>query len=184
MIRFSSILILLILPLFSLHGQEIRIEHKFKEGKEKTIRVDKPVMVKTFEGNKFKGNVVRIDEDEIVIDKATIAFEDIMTISGFILPDQKNRTIGVGLTIGAGIVAPVGLYFFLGGLAWAQPNGIFIGATIIAFDLLLAYAGTSLMGIYPRRFSTLNWHISTAEPLPEKVEIPLPVPLPLPFPRG
>jgi hypothetical protein len=169
----------------TLEAQEIRLVHKEKEGKSRVIRVDKPVMVRTFEGLKFKGEFRSIDRENIVIGEATIPLEDIMTLAGNMIPSQKNRTVGLGMTIGAGLVLPVALYYILGGIAWAQPNGIFVGATLLAFDLLLAYAGTSLMGIYPRRFSTLNWQV---EPINMKGtdpdELPLPLPLPLPRPTG
>ena len=169
----------------TLEAQAIRVVHKEKEGKSKVIRVDKPVMVRTFEGARIKGDLRSIDMENIVIGEATIPLEDIMTIAGTIIPNQKNRTVGLGMTIGAGVILPVALYYFFGGIAWAQPNGIFVGATILAFDLLLAYAGTSLMGIYPRRFSTLNWQIlPAAEEEIEPEDLPLPLPLPLPKPTG
>lgn len=163
---------LLSILLFSLtagyvSGQELRIEHKTKEDRLKTIRTDKPIMVKTFEGRKVKGMFMGIDQESIMIEESNIPLEDIMTISGFIVPGREGRTTGILLSIGAGVVLPVALYYILGGIAWVQPDGIFIGATILAFDLLLGYAGTSLLGIYPRRFSTYNWNIVPSVPADE-----------------
>jgi hypothetical protein len=85
-----------------------------------------------------------------------------------------ERAGGIGLSIGAGLVFPVAIYYFLGGIAWGFPNGIFVGATLLAFDLLLAYAGTTMMGVIPRRFSTLNWEIElSTQPAP--IRLPEPV---------
>ncbi|GAI19999.1 unnamed protein product [marine sediment metagenome] len=53
-------------------------------------------------------------------------------------------------------------------------NGIFVGATLLVFDLLLAYAGTTMMGVIPRRFSTLNWEIALST---QTALIQLPVPV-------
>ncbi len=96
--------------------------------------------------------------------------DNIMMISGFAQSYSRDRAVGLGLTIGAGIVLPVAVYYILGGIAWGYSNGIFVGTTLLVFDLLLAYAGTTMMGIMPRRFSTLNWEIELSP-----MQLPLPV---------
>jgi hypothetical protein len=172
---------LLLLPAVLTFGQEIRLEHKIKEGQSRILRIDKPVMARTFDGRKVKGLFTDIDRENLRIGEQSIPLEEIMMISGFVIPDGKSRTTGLVLSVGAGVVLPVAVYYILGGIAWAQPNGIFIGATILAFDLLLAYAGASLMGIYPRRFSTLNWEITPAgtdQGLPGMEEEIIPLPRP------
>jgi hypothetical protein len=99
--------------------------------------------------------------------------DNIMMISGYAKSNSKDRAVGLGLSIGAGIIFPVAVYYFLGGIAWGFTNGIFVGATLLVFDMLLAYAGTTLMGVIPRRFSTLNWEINIST-------LPAPIPLPVP----
>jgi hypothetical protein len=172
-----SILLLSILY----HGgfsQEIRLDHKLKEDKSKTVRLDKPMMVKTFEGARYKGQASISESGKLFIEGKEILLEDIMTVSGYIHRNSQEKAVGVGLTIGAGIIAIPALYYILGGIAWGLPNGIFVGATVLAFDILLAYAGTNLMGIYPRRFSTMNWIVTVR---PDGSSIPGTLPLPQPL---
>ena len=136
--------------------------------------MDKRILVKTFEGEKFSGEWQVLDGNKLLVQGKEVEKTDVMMISGFIKPHPSEKALGLGLTIGAGIIFPVAVYNILGGIAWGFPNGVFVGATIFAFDLLLAYAGTTMMGIMPRRFSTLNWEIElSAAPVP--VQLPAPV---------
>ncbi len=157
------------------YSQEIHLEHKLNPEKSRTIRLDKPVLVKSFDGVKVKGMLTYLDSGKLSLDGKEFAFDEIMMISGYVKRDSKEKAIGLGLTIGAGIVLPAALYYLLGGLAWGMPNGIFVGATVLVFDFLLAYAGTTLMGIYPRRFSTMNWEITLST---SSTAIPNPLPQP------
>ncbi len=134
--------------------------------------MDKRITIKTFDGEKFKGEWQVLDADKILVQEREVKKDNIMMISGFIQSNSKDRAVGIGLTVGAGLVFPVAVYYFLGGIAWGYTNGIFVGATLLVFDLILAYAGTSMMGVIPRRFSTLNWEIElSTQPAP----VPLPV---------
>jgi hypothetical protein len=161
MIKKGLYIILLLLLCTIVSGQDgIRLEHKLKPDKSRTIRMDKPVMVRTFDGNKLKGMASVHPDGGIVLEGKQVAPDNIMMISGFVKRDSRDKAAGLGITIGAGVVLPVALYYILGGIAWAMPNGIFVGSTVLVFDLLLAYVGINLMGIYPRRFSTLNWEIA------------------------
>lgn len=172
---FIVYLLLILMVSGSAMGQEIRLEHKLKPDKSKTVRLDKPVMVKTFEGVKLKGVATVTETGKLVIEGKEILLNDVMTLSGYLHRNSKDKAVGLGLTIGAGIIALPALYYILGGIAWGIPNGIFVGATVLVFDLFLAYAGINLMGIYPRRFSTMNWNIqvyAAGNPIP--VNIPLP----------
>ncbi len=165
-VLYTALLLLLGTNLF---GQGIRMEHKINPDKSRTIRTDKPVLVRTFDGVRAKG-MVRISGDTaLIVEEKVIDPDDIMMIAGFVIRSPREKAIGVGLTIGAGIVLVPALYYILGGIAWAMPNGIFVGATVLVFDLLLGYAGTNLLGIYPRRFSTMNWKVVLSD-------IPLPIP--------
>jgi len=159
--------------LFATNGfsQEIRLDHKLKPDKSKTIRLDKPIMVKTFEGEKIKGRATVPATGKLMIEGKEVALDNVMTISGFVVRNSKEKAVGLGLSIGAGLVAIPALYYILGGIAWGIPNGIFVGATVLVFDMFLAYAGINLMGIYPRRFSTMNWNVIISS------QIPLPLPI-------
>ncbi len=180
---YSIYIVLLFLVCSSGYSQEIRLEHKTKPDKFKTVRLDKPLMVKTFEGEKIKGMASIPETGKLLLDGKEIELENVMTLSGFVIRNSKEKAVGLGLSIGAGVIAIPALYYILGGIAWGVPNGIFVGATILVFDLFLAYVGTSLMGIYPKKFSTMNWNIATSpesEILPETIPAPITLPLPQP----
>jgi hypothetical protein len=168
---FSMLLMLASFPAFN---QQIDLVNKLDGTRIKSIRLDKRITVKTFEGEKFSGEWQVLDDNKFLVQGREVAKDDVMMISGFVKPHSSERALGLGLTVGAGMVFPVAVYFILGGIAWGFPNGIFVGATVLVFDLFLAYAGTTMMGIMPRRFSTFNWAIelSTA---PEPVRLPVPV---------
>jgi len=165
--------LLIILFSHSVFSQQINLVKKLDSTKIKTIRLDKKVTIKTFEGEKFKGECQVLDEDKILVQEHEVKKDNIMMISGFVKSNSKDRAVGIGLSVGAGLIFPVAVYYFLGGIAWGFTNGIFVGATLLVFDLLLAYAGTTMMGVIPRRFSTLNWEIELSSQ-------PAPIPLPLP----
>jgi hypothetical protein len=173
-----QILFLLVIIIYShsVFSQQINLVKKLDSTKTKTIRIDERISVKTFDGEKYKGDWQVLDDDNILVQGQEIRKDNIMMISGFVQRNSKDRTIGIGLSVGAGIVFPVAVYYFLGGIAWGFPNGIFVGATLLVFDLLLAYAGTTMMGVVPSRFSTLNWEIELSN---QPVPVP-PIPLPIP----
>jgi len=168
-----QIILFLVLILFSqlIFSQPFNLVKKLDTTKTKTIRLDKRITIKTFDGEKFKGDWQMIDEERILVQEKEVMKDNIMMISGFVQSNSKDRAVGIGLSVGAGLVFPVAVYYFLGGIAWGFKNGMFVGATLLVFELLLAYAGTSMMGVFPRRFSTLNWEIELST---------LPVPIPLP----
>lgn len=165
--------VVLILLCTAVNGQEIQLLHRLDPGRSKIIRLDRAVMVRTFGGVKIEGITVIGDSNNLVIEGKSIPVNDIMMISGFVIRNPREKALGVGLIIGAGVVFPAALYYFLGGFAWGMPYGIFIGSTVLVFDLMLAYAGSNLIGIFPRRFSTMNWQI-----IPEAHPPPLPLPTP------
>ena len=165
--------LLIILFSHSVLSQQINLVKKLDSTKIKTIWLDKKVTIKTFEGEKFKGEWQVLDDDKILVQEHEVKKDNIMMISGFVKSNSKDRAVGIGLSVGAGLIFPVAVYYFLGGIAWGFTNGIFVGATLLVFDLLLAYAGTTMMGVIPRRFSTLNWEIELSFQ-------PAPIPLPLP----
>ena len=165
--------LLIILFSHSVLSQQINLVKKLDSTKTKTIRLEKKVTIKTFEGEKFKGEWQVLDDDKILVQEHEVKKDNIMMISGFVKSNSKDRAVGIGLSVGAGLIFPVAVYYFLGGIAWGFTNGIFVGATLLVFDLLLAYAGTTMMGVIPRRFSTLNWEIELSSQ-------PAPIPLPLP----
>ncbi len=165
-ILFSLVLIMFSHMVFS---QQINLIKKPDGTKTNTIRLDKKITIKTFDGKKYKGEWQVLDEEKILVQDSEIIKDNIMMISGFVQGNSKDRAVGIGLTVGAGIVFPVAVYYFLGGIAWGFTNGIFVGATLLVFDMILAYAGTTMMGVVSRRFSTLNWEIelsTQAAPIP------------------
>jgi hypothetical protein len=169
-ILFSLVIILGSHGAFS---QQIHLVNKLDGTKSKTIRTDKRITLKTFDGKKYKGEWQALDDEKILVQDREVKTNNIMMISGFVQGISKERALGVGLTVGAGLLFPVAVYYFLGGIAWGFSNGIFVGATLLVFDLLLAYAGTAMVGFIPRRFSTMNWDIELSNQ---------PVPIQLPFP--
>ena len=136
-------------------------------------------MVRTFDGSEVKGFVSLIDNEKLILEGKEIELDEIMMISGYLDRNSKQKAVGLGLAIGAGVILPTALYYILGGIAWGMSNGVFVGVTILVFDLFLAYAGTSLMGIYPRRFSTMNWKVA-----PSTTDTEIPAGIPLPQPSG
>lgn len=165
--------LLLILFCHLSYSQQITLVKKMDTDKTKTIRPDKRITIKTFNGEKYKGEWQVLDENKVLVQEKEVQKDNIMMISGFVQSNSKDRAVGIGLSVGAGLIFPVAVYYFLGGIAWGFPNGIFVGATLLVFDLLLAYAGTTMMGVIPRRFSTFNWEVElSSRPAP----IPLPVP--------
>ena len=144
-IIFSLVLILLGQWVFS---QQINLVKKLDTTKARAIRLDKRITIKTFDGEKYKGEWQVLDEGKILVDEKKVEKDSIMMISGFVQSNSKDRAIGIGLSMGAGLVFPVAVYYFLGGIAWGFTNGIFVGATLLVFDLLLAYAGTSIAAAY------------------------------------
>jgi small nuclear ribonucleoprotein (snRNP)-like protein len=155
-------------------SQQINMIKKLDSAKTKTVRIDKKITIKTFDGEKYNGEWQVIDEQTILVQNKEVKKDNIMMISGFVMSNSKDKAVGIGLTVGAGIVFPVAVYYILGGIAWGFSNGIFVGATLLAFDLLLAYAGTTMMGVLSRRFSTFNWEIElSTQPAP--IQLPVQV---------
>ena len=169
-----------LLLLFCLAGYPqtgIRLDHRSKPGKSSLLRPEKTVTVRTFGGLKLSGPAFFQPDGRLVVSGKELNPDDVMMISGFVKRNPREKAGGLGLTIGAGAVFPVALFYILGGIAWAMPDGIFVGLTVLAFDLFLAYTGINLMGIYPRRFSTLNWKIvPSATPVGENGAVPIPFP--------
>jgi hypothetical protein len=167
-------LLILITLSHSVFSQQINLIKKRDSTKTKTIRIDKKITIKTFDGEKFKGEWQVLNDERIRVQEREVMKDNIMMISGFVQSNSKDRAVGIGLTVGAGLVFPVAVYYFLGGIAWGFSNGIFVGATVLVFDLLLAYAGTTMMGVIPRRFSTLNWEIElSTQPVPIRLPVPV-----------
>jgi hypothetical protein len=158
----------------SVFSQQINLVKKLDTAKTKNVRIDKRITIRTFDGEKFKGDWQVLDEDRILVQEKEVKKDNIMMISCFVNGNARDRATGIGITVGAGLVFPVAVYYFLGGIAWGFPNGIFVGATLLAFDLLLAYAGTTMIGAIPRRFSTFNWQIELSS-RPAPIQLPVPV---------
>ena len=177
MTRITIGIMLILLCCLAGFSQEIRLEKRSNPGETRTIRLDKPLTIRTFDGEKQKGLASILPDGRMTLEGKDYPVNSIMSLSGFVVRNSGDKAAGLGLTIGAGAILPLALYYVLGGIAWAMPNGIFIGATVLTFDLLLAYIGTNLMGILPRSFSTMNWKIDL---FPREGEPGIPLPLPFP----
>ena len=127
--------------------------------KVKFIRNDKPIKIKMLDGRKLDGRWYLSDEETMMIGNQAIPMKDIYSIAGYVERDSKDKTLGAGLIILSAVAAVYPAYLIFSGFALGLPQAVFVGATVIFFDLFLAYAGASLMGIYPRRFNRMNWDI-------------------------
>jgi hypothetical protein len=107
------IFLVLILSSHSIFSQQINLVKKLDNSKTKAIRMDKRITIKTFDGEKFKGEWQVLDEDKILVQEREVEKDNIMMISGFIQSNSKDRAVGIGLTVGAGLVFPVAVYYFL-----------------------------------------------------------------------
>ncbi len=138
---------------------QIMLVNRLNKTKTKVIRSDKPVTIRMIDGRKIKGDFYLEDENTMIVGSEKIILDSIYSLSGFVIRNSKEKAMGAGLTIlsGAGIIYP--LYLIIGGFGLGEAKALFAGITLLFFDTILAYAGTSLAGIYPRRFNMVNWGI-------------------------
>lgn len=160
----------------SVSGQ-IMLVNRLNETKTKIIRSDKPVIIRMIDGRKIKGDFYLENDNTMVVGSEKIRLDSIYSLSGFVIRNSKEKAMGAGLIIlsGAGIIYP--LYLIIGGFGLGEVKALFAGITLLFFDTILAYAGTSLTGIYPRRFNMVNWGIrivyQSHHSIPFSVEIPV-----------
>jgi len=156
---------------------EILLVNRLYETKTRAIRPDKPITVRLIDGRKISGEFYLEDEQMMIIGSEKIRMDSIYSLTGFVIRNSIEKAIGTGLTIFsvAGIIYP--LYLIAGGFGLGEGKALFVGITLLFVDSLLAYAGTSLAGICPRRFNMMNWGIRITHQsqllLPIPIEIPL-----------
>lgn len=172
---FIFIACFVLVPVFC-SGQSISLSNKMNPDRQKELRADKPISLRLTSGQKIKGNL-EIMEDAILLNGKAISMDEILSISGYVQRSKKEKAAGLGLTIASVVILPFPLIYIFEGFGLGSGNAIFIGATVLFFDFLLAYAGTNLMGVYPRNFSLLNWELTiSAHKLTDNPPLLLPFP--------
>jgi hypothetical protein len=172
-------LILFIHPFFlnaqkkysNLNGQIIMV-NRMSETRTKTLRLDKSLTIRTINGQKIEGICYVEDNNTIICGSERIALDSIYLINGFVARNSKEKAYGVGLAFLSAGAAIYPLYLVVGGIGLGDGNALFVGLTLLTFDLFIVYAAASLMGIYPRRFNIMNWAIRMEPPGQELLMIP------------
>jgi len=143
----------------------------------KQVRSDKTIKIRMTDGKRLEGKWYLSDEQTMVVGRQAIPMKDIYSIAGYVVRDSREKTLGAGLLIFSVMAAAYPSYLIFSGFALGQPHFVFVGATVIFLDLFVAYAGASLMGIYPRRFNRLNWDIRVDYPANTVYKLPGELPL-------
>jgi len=182
--RIFLTLMISLLVSWSLHSQpgiapsygDIVMVSRLDSSRTKHIRQDKLIKVRMVDGRKLEGTWYLEDENTMVVGTQKINMENIYTMAGYVQRNSKEKAVGTGLTILSALGAVYPVYLIIGGFGWGDPRAIFVGATILFFDMMLASAGTNLIGIYPRRFNRMNWDIRVdheiKNAIPLSIEIP------------
>jgi hypothetical protein len=158
----------------STYGQIVLVNRLY-ETNIKMIRPDKPITVRMADGRKIDGAFYLEDEWIMVIGHERIRMDSIYSLSGFIIRNNKEKAAGAGLSILSILGTIYPLYQIIGGFGLGDGKAVFVGVTLLFFDMILAYAGTNLAGILPRRFNMMNWMIRIDHnqvSLPTSIEIP------------
>ena len=183
--QLSILIILFSLPGGMIFAQQVEkqsfgqmaLVNKMDTTQVKFIRGDKPIKIRMLNGRKIEGHWYLSDEQTMVVGDQPIPMKDILNLAGYVERDSKEKTLGTGLIMLSAVAAAYPAYLIFSGFALGQPQAVFVGATVIFLDLFLAYAGASLMGIYPRRFNRLNWDIRIDYSLNSVLTIPGELPL-------
>jgi hypothetical protein len=156
---------------------QIMLVNRLHETKIKIIRSDKQVTIRMMDGRKIKGDFYLEDDHTMVIGSEKIRLDSIYSLSGFVIRNLTEKAMGAGLMVLSGAVVIYPLYLIIGGLGLGEAKALFAGITLLFFDIILAYAGSNLAGIYPRRFNMMNWRIrinyQSHYSVPFSKEIPL-----------
>jgi len=159
----------------SSYGQIVLVNRLY-ETNTRMIRSDKPVTVRMIDGRKIEGPFYLEDEWTMVIGSERIRMDSIFSLTGFVIRNSKEKAVGTGLSILSGLGTIYPLYQIVGGFALGDGKALFVGATLLFFDMILAYAGINLAGIQPRRFNMVNWLIridhENRYTLPISIEMP------------
>ena len=142
----------------TLNGQIVLVNRLYQTNT-KMIRPDKPVSVRMIDGRKLEGAFYLEDEHTMVIGPERIRMDSIASLTGYIIRNSKEKAAGITLSFLSVLGTIYPLYEIVGGFGLGDGKAIFVGATMLFFDLIVAYAGTNLTGILPRRFSMVNWMI-------------------------
>jgi len=153
------------------YGQ-ILMMNRMDESRIKTLRLDKSLTIKMLDGRKMEGICSVKDEITLICGSENIRIDSIFFINGFVVRKSKEKAYGVGLALLSAAAAIYPFYLVIGGLGLGEGKALFVGVTLLFFDLILVYAAASLTGIYPRRFNTMNWAIRIEPPEQNLLLIP------------
>ena len=156
----------------STYGQIVLVNRLY-ETNIKMIRSDKPITVRMIDGQKIKGIFYLEDGRTMVIGSEKIRMDSIYALSGFVIRNSKEKAGGTGLIILSGLGTIYPLYLIIGGFSLGEGKALFVGATLLFFDLILAYAGANLAGIYPRKFNMMNWEIRINHESQNMIPLPI-----------
>lgn len=154
------------------YGQIILVNRLY-ETNTKMIRSDKPITVRMIDGRKIEGPFFIEDERIMVIGPERIRMDSIYSLTGYIVRNSKEKAVGAGLSVLSILGTIYPLYQIIGGFGLGEGKALFVGITLLFFDMILAYAGTNLAGLIPRRFSMVNWMIR----IDYQNQVALPVPV-------
>jgi hypothetical protein len=168
---FIVFLFLFIHPVFLIAQKEysnsngkIIMVNRMDETRTKTLRLDKSVTIRTIHGQKVEGICFVEDNNTIICGTERISLDSIYSINGIVARNSKEKAYGVCLAFLSAGAAAYPLYLIIGGLGLGDGNALFVGMTLLTFDLFIVYAAASLMGIYPRRFNMMNWAVRMEPP--------------------
>lgn len=139
---------------------KIIMVNRMDQTRTKTLRTDKPLTIRMINGYKLKGICYVEDPTTIICGTERISIDSIYAINGFVARNSKEKTLGIGLGILSVGAAIYPLYLIIGGIGLGEGTALFVGLTLLTFDLFIMYAAASLTGIYPRRFNIINYGIS------------------------
>lgn len=149
--------------------------NRMNETRTKTLRTDKPLTIRMINGYKWKGICYVEDNTTIICGTERIPLDSIYAINGFVARNSKEKTLGVGLGILSVGAAIYPMYLIIEGFGLGEGTALFVGLTLLSFDLFIMYAAASLVGIYPRRFNIMNWGIRMEPGDQELLFIPNPI---------
>ena len=151
---------------------KIIMVNRMDETRTKKLRLDKLLTIRLLNGQKVEGICYVEDNATIICGTERIYIDSIYAINGVVTRNSKEKASGAGLAVISVAAAIYPLYLIIGGIGLGEGNALFVGLTLLSFDLFIAYAAANMMGIYPRRFNIMNWGIRMESPGQELMLIP------------
>lgn len=147
-IKFTLLLFACLLTSISF-GQERHIQlTKAKSGKTKVIQEHKRVKIKTFDGQKYIGNLVIVDSQTVMVDGTEIALADIVRIK------RKSHTAFVTSIV----LYTISALFIAVGTVGLIEGGYGVIAAIAGYPAAVLFAGLgALINDYPVNNPNSKW---------------------------